>query len=202
MLILSPFYPLFFHNYDIDVKPNLFHSFSQLFHTNDRQAKPLFAQRIPIFSFNFSALLTKSIVIFPQEKVLQIFPSIKSIVDFSLKKKYCSFSFKKKYCSFSLKFSKLSTKKLQHFPSSFSSYLTESIPTLYLLLTKSIPLFSLKFSTLFNKKHRTFFSQIFKVINKRYLTFPTKITEFLTKTFLNWTATPNLSPKKRVDQHH
>jgi hypothetical protein len=52
-----------------------------------------------------------------------------------------------------------------------SSYLTESIPTLFSLLTKSIPLFSFKFSTLFNKKHRTYFSQIFKVINKRYFTF-------------------------------
>ncbi len=77
----------------------------------------------------------------------------------------------KKYCSFPLNFSELSTKKLPRFPSSFSCYLIESTPTLFSLLTKSIPLFSLKFSTLFNKKHHIFFSQIFKVINKRYLIF-------------------------------
>jgi hypothetical protein len=87
----------------------------------------------------------------------------------------------KKYCSFSLKFSELSTKKIPHFPSKFSCYLTESIPTFFSLLTKSIPLFSLKFSTLFNKKHHTFFSQVFQVTNQKYLTFLKRLSHYLIK---------------------
>jgi len=87
----------------------------------------------------------------------------------------------KKYCSLSLKFSKLSTKKLPHFSSNFLCYLTESIPTFFSLLTKSIPLCSLKFSTLFNKKHCTFFSQVFQVMNKKYLTFLKCLSRYLIK---------------------
>jgi hypothetical protein len=73
--------------------------------------------------------------------------------------------------TYSLKFSELSTKQTPQFPSKFSCYLIESTPTFFSLLTKSIPLFSLKLPTLFNKNHRTFFSQVFQVINKKYLTF-------------------------------
>ncbi len=39
----------------------------------------------------------------------------------------------------------------------------------------------IKFSTLFNKKHRTFFSQVFQVINKKYLTFLKCLSRYLIK---------------------
>jgi hypothetical protein len=51
----------------------------------------------------------------------------------------------------------------------------------FIINKESILVFPLKFSTLFNEKHHTFFSQIFKVINKRYLTFLKCFSCYLTK---------------------
>jgi hypothetical protein len=85
----------------------------------------------------------------------------------------------KKYCSFSFKFSKLSIKKIPHFLSNFSCYLTKSTPTFFSLLTKSIPLFSLKFFHIIEQKNHTFFSQVFQVINKKYLTFLKCLSHYL-----------------------
>ncbi len=145
MLILSLFYPHFFHNYDIDVKPTYSTQFlkknSQLFHANDRQSKPLVAQHIPLFSLKFSTLLTKNIVVSPSS----------------------SLSYQKKNPTISLKFFVLSNLK---YPT-FFSLLTKSIPLFHSsfphYFTKSIVLFSLKFSKLLTKSI-PLFSNVFHVI--------------------------------------
>ncbi len=77
-----------------------------------------------------------------------------------------------KNCSFSLKFFELSTKNKSHiFPSNFLCYLSESTPTIFSLLTKSISLFPSSFPHYLTKNIVFFFSQVFQLMNKKYLTF-------------------------------
>jgi hypothetical protein len=54
-------------------------------------------------------------------------------------------------------------------------------PHIFFIINKEYPTVFLKFSTLFNKKHCIFFSQVFQVINKKYLTFLKCLSHYLIK---------------------
>jgi len=51
------------------------------------------------------------------------------------------------------------------------TYFIHSLDFFLYFMNKLYPTIFLKVSTLFNKKHHIFFSQVFQVINKKYLTF-------------------------------
>ncbi len=54
-------------------------------------------------------------------------------------------------------------------------------PHIFFIMNKLYPTIFLKVSTLFNKKHHIFFSQVFQVINKKYLTFLKCFSRYLIK---------------------